>query len=500
VIIRPFLFIALTTVIILASGCSRSQAAALISTPLSPISVQKTKPEFSASPIAGLENQVATLQSGNAANILEAQATATPENFSATTPSPTVEPNRQVSPVSDLLYISQDHLMRWDPLTGHAFSLAQNVMDFDASEDGQVIVLLRPQKIAANGVRQFELDALQLNNQQIFNLIDNASQIQQITVSPDGSYVAYTQEQPEGVTIFISPVAPDNQPHILGKCQPEPTAECASLAWSPDSRDLLWSDALGLWQASASSGVKSIEAQHIHPNNIQIKDPKGQNLEIKARFTDLQFAPTERFVLMKVAPLGSQVGWQAVFDRRSGLLAQAADTYVTSEVEAQVKWKADGNLLVAHASEPGRYIPPFIHIWFVIPTNPELLVSGKQYNLYSDDFPFSTAQSKAVPAHCLQWLSEVQPNHLVFAIQLNQSNDPPVLFDLNLLNGSLTKLQVLPTETTQVLWSPDGINALILGGRNQIYHLSLKTGELTDLQPTIGSGARQFVWMPPALR
>jgi hypothetical protein len=74
-----------------------------------------------------------------------------------------------------------------------------------------------------------------------------------------------------------------------------------------------------------------------------------------------------------------------------------------------------------------------------------------------------------------------------------------VLFDLNLLNGSLTKLLTLPAETTQILWSPDGINALILGGRNQIFLFSLKTGELSDLQPTIGTGARQFVWMPPTL-
>jgi hypothetical protein len=89
---------------------------------------------------------------------------------------------------------------------------------------------------------------------------------------------------------------------------------------------------------------------------------------------------------------------------------------------------------------------------------------------------------------------------MVFAIRLNQSDDPPVLFDLNLVNGSLTKLQTLPVETDQVLWSPDGIHALVLGGRNQIYLFSLKTSELTDLQPTISPEARQFVWMPPTLR
>jgi hypothetical protein len=126
------------------------------------------------------------------------------------------------------------------------------------------------------------------------------------------------------------------------------------LAWSPDSRDLLWSDALGLWQVPVNSGASLQKAELVHPNSVQIKDPKGQNLEIKAQFTDLQFGPSERFVLMKVAPIGSQVGWQAVFDRRSGLLAQATDTFVTGDLETLVKWQANGNLLVGHASEPGR--------------------------------------------------------------------------------------------------------------------------------------------------
>jgi hypothetical protein len=194
------------------------------------------------------------------------------------------------------------------------------------------------------------------------------------------------------------------------------------------------------------------------------------------------------------------VGWQAVFDRRSGQLAGAQDTYITREVDAQTIWQSNGSLLVAHASDPGRQAPPFIHIWYVMPTNPELLVSGEQLDLYSDDFPFSAAQSKAIPAHCLHWLAEIQPNHLVFAVQLDQSDNPPVLFDLNLLTKGLTTLRELPADTTQVLWSPDGVNALVLGGRNQISLLSLKSGEMIDLQTTLGLNAQQFHWLPPVLR
>lgn len=391
--------------------------------------------------------------------------------------------------------------MRWDPLTNHAISLAQNVTDFAVSGDGQLIILLRPQKIIVNGVQPFNLDALRLQDQETFTLINNTSQPEQILVSPDSSQVVFTQELAEGKSIFVLPVEPGGQPKKLGVCQPEPTAECASLAWSPDSRDLLWSDELGLWQAAVNVRGEDLDKpQLVHPNKVQIKDPKGQDLAIDSRFTNLKFAPTERFVLLRVTPLASQVGWLAVFDRRSGQLAQAGDTFATSEVEVEATWLSNSNLLVAHASEPGRHIPPFVHIWFVMPTNSELLVSGQQFDLYSEEFPFSAAQSKDIPAHCLLWMAETQPDHLAFAVQLDQSNDAPVLFDLNLTSGTLIKLYKLPVDTTQVLWSPDGENALVLGGRNQISFLSLKNRELIDLQPILGPDTHQFVWLPPVLR
>ena len=309
--------------------------------------------------------------------------------------------------------------MRWNALTGETSTLAQNVIDFTASQDGQVIVLLRPQKITANGIQHFVLDALNLPDLQIITLVDNAATIQKFAISPNGSYVAFTQKGADGDQIFVSPVEPGSQPDLLGTCQPQPTGDCASLAWSPDSRDLMWSDASGLWQSPVITEEISQKAQLVHPDRLQVIDPKGQSIEIQARFSDLQFAPSERFVLVKVAPLNSPVGWQAVFDRRSGLLAQAPDTFVSGDVETLVKWQANGDLLVGHPSEPNRSVAPFIHIWHVIPTNPELLVSGEQYNLYSDDFPFSTAQSKSIPAHCVNWLAEAQPNHLLFAIRLN---------------------------------------------------------------------------------
>jgi hypothetical protein len=403
---------------------------------------------------------------------------------------------RQSAPMSDLLYLAGDRLMRWDPLTYHSITLAQNVADFALSADGQVIVLSRPQKVAANGVQQFDLDALRLAEQRIFTLVDSAVYPRQIRVSPDGSSVAYTQELPEGVSIFVAPVSALGQPRKLGLCQPAPKTLCPSLTWSPDGRDLLWSDALGLWQASMAGQ----QPQLIYPNKVQVEDPKGQPLEIEAQLTELQFGTNERFVLLKVIPLASQVGWQAVLDRRSGYLAQAQETYGIRSEDVQVQWLSDGNLLVAHASEPGRRLPPYIHLWSVLPTNPELLVSGQKFDLYSDEFPFSAAQSKAIPAHCLLWPTQIQSNRLAFVVRLDQSDDPPALFELNLITGALTRLRELPDDTTQVLWSPDKTQALVLGVRNRISLLSLKSGELISLESVLMPQAHQFVWMPPALR
>jgi len=95
-------------------------------------------------------------------------------------------------------------------------------MDFTVSQDGKVIILLRPQKITANGVQQFDLDAFLQMDQQVITLVDNASNIQNIAVSPDGGYVAFTQQGAEGAKIFISPVATGNQPQVLGSCNQNP--------------------------------------------------------------------------------------------------------------------------------------------------------------------------------------------------------------------------------------------------------------------------------------
>lgn len=501
--IRTPIFLALAAVALLASGCTRSQDTPVLPTPVAPAVHWVTTPTPPADPIAEPEDQSTPFKSEGAAGQSQQaplQATAPTADAPATTPLATATRSRLPGPVSDLLYLSQGHLMRWDPLTRHAISLAQNLTAFAASADGQVLVLLRPQKVTANGIKRYNLDALNLQNQQTFLLTVLASLPEEILVSPDGSQVAFTQRQAAGKSIILLPIEPDGQPQKLGDCQGQPTADCASLAWSPSGRELLWSDGLGLWQATTQPGAATLTATLVHPAKVQLKDPGGNPLEIEARFTDLQFAPTERFVLMTVTPVDSQVGWQAVFDRRSGQLAQAPDTFTARQAQAGAIWQSNGNLLVVHASEPGQQMPPFIHSWYVMPTNAELLVSGPQHNLYSDEFPFSASQSKSIPAHCLQWPKETQPNHLAFAVHLDQSDRSPVLFDLNLLNGTLTKLLELPANTAQILWAQDGVNALILGGRNQISWLSLKSGELIEVQSIFGPDTGQFVWLSPVMR
>src|SRR5512139_3235886 len=106
--IRPCLLFALTIVIALASGCSRSQAAPLISTPPAPSSTRETGQEFSAGPTTGPENLVPALQPGTTESVPVAQAAASSENLPATTPSLSATHHHQPGPVSDLLYIIQD--------------------------------------------------------------------------------------------------------------------------------------------------------------------------------------------------------------------------------------------------------------------------------------------------------------------------------------------------------------------------------------------------------
>jgi hypothetical protein len=90
---------------------------------------------------------------------------------------------------------------------------------------------------------------------------------------------------------------------------------------------------------------------------------------------------------------------------------------------------------------------------------------------------------------------------LTFTTPITSSNQASAaLFSLSLIDGRVQKLVELPPDTREALWAPDGSGALILGVQLPYTFFSFNDASLVDLQAIIATGARNFVWLPPAQR
>lgn len=398
--------------------------------------------------------------------------------------------------ISSLLFQTGDHLALWDRINNQARTLVDGVLDFTLSANGQFAVILRNSRLGTTLTEpRFNLDLYQFQTGKTRPLVSEITRPGLFTLSADGKWLAYSLNSDPALIIVVSTENP-NQSFSLGTCQNPVGEPCNSLSWSPDGRALAWSDERGLWLSTIAAN----SAQLIHDNQVAVMDPKGQINTYQTAFQNLEWSADGRFILLSVAPVGSQASWQAVVDCRTGFLASATDTFAMKPGEVHTRWFSTNELIVAHASEVFTHTPPFIHIWRVIPTNPALLVSGQRIELYSDEFPFSRAASKSIPIHHLDWLAPTTlPGKVWVGVKLEAAEAEPVLFSLDLTTQKLSKFLTLPLDASQVIWAPDGSGAIVIAERGHIYFMSTANREMIDLRAALGGEIRRLHWLPPVI-
>jgi hypothetical protein len=401
---------------------------------------------------------------------------------------------------SDLLFISDNRLLRWDHVTHYSSSLAENVVAFSTNDNGSMIVLLRPRSMAANGIELFDLDLLDFTSKQTRHLIEGTARLLDLALSPDGAWLAYRQS-PEGKpAIRLLHLSDPTSPANLGKCEATGSDSCTPIAWSPDSRNLLWSDPSGLWIAAAGKMPASV----LHTSRVDVPDPQGKTSQIEARFSSPEWSPVGRFVLVQVVPNQSDASWHAVIDSLTGKLAQVLDSYKLAPDQISVSWLPDGRLAVARSSDPAQQTPATIQVWDVLATNPDLLVSTGIYKLPSGNLPSEatplTISDSSNTRLRLDWIQQAHPGHLLFGTVQPESPSETRLYDLNLLIKSFTQLTQLKSEVQEVLWAPDGSGMLIINANGQALFVSSDGKETTDLELSLDPPPTGFVWLPPSLR
>lgn len=460
---------------------------------------------------------------------------------------PTALPPRSPSvPVSDLLYLSQERLLRWRPPALIPQLLAEGVQTFSLTPDGRLVALLRPRRLSANGQPRFDLDLLDLQTLQTASLLKESPPLLQIHLSPDGNWLAYQVDVEEGPiyalpigdlrqaiaaaptptpqqagatgapltlqeTLGGSPVEAAPRPPLrLGACSLQPA--CDSLDWAPVAPGgligapaaagaaLIWSDPRGIWLASPAQA--SGQPRLIQPAEISVADPKGQKSQMQVRFSQAVWSPQGRFILARVQPLNSPIAWYSLVDTLSGRRADIQDSYSQTANQAQARWLPSGDLLVTHASDPARQVSPFVRLILVRPTSPDLLVAGKSFDLYSDALPFSASARKIIPVHEVNWAGDPLAGRLPLSIDLVGMDAAPVLFLLDLQVGKLNKLADLPANIAAVYWSPDGSGGLILVTGNgptglRPLFIALDGSGFYDLEAVLGPNPHEFHWLPP---
>jgi hypothetical protein len=420
--------------------------------------------------------------------------------------------------------------MLWDRRAHQAAPVAENVLDFALAGGAATprLLLLRSAAPAAGGRPLIDLAALDLVAAEETPLLAAIPQPDLLAIAAPGDRLAYVlTDGPSRVyTLEIAagaapkaaavctrpkdllagsptpasaapatPTVPPPTPEIASPVQPPSAADCTSLAWSPDGQNLAWSDARGLWVLEPGASRPRLA----HDDRVQVRDPGGKTSLYAAALQDIRWSEDARFILLHVVPDAAVAGWDAVLDVRTGYLASLTDTFTPNPDEARAVWYTENSVMVSHSGDPLRQTAPFIHFWHVFATNPELLVPGQQFDLYSDDFPFSPGASKAIPVHALDWVTSQKAGKIMLTVKLPLTDARPVIFSLDTQTGKLSRLETLPLDVVQVSWSPDGSGALVSSAGGQFYFTTPVDGGLYDLEAVLPPDAARPVWLAPTM-
>ncbi|MCC6957739.1 MAG: PD40 domain-containing protein, partial [Anaerolineales bacterium] len=454
----------------------------------------------------------------------EPRSISIPEVIIPTDPAPTGPPSLAATPIStyapsgtllaapnrprsiltsDLLFVTSGRLVRWDPRTRYGVVLAENVVQFSASQSGKTVALLRRKGLAANGSELFDLELLDFETKQVRPVLRLKPDLADLALSPDGRWLAYRTPRGGG-KVYLLPVDDPEAAFQPGEClAPEgdspASLDCSALFWSPNSKSLLWTDRRGVWL------VQSLRepAENLNPGLVELSDPKGKPVQVQAEFSEPRWSPQGRFVLVRVAPRQSEVSWSSVLDTKTGNLVQVIDSFEKQESDSSLAWLEDGRFVVAHASQPGQNRPAEVQLWSVVPTSVELLLPGVKFQFALDalleKLALNELQNDSSRSICLEWVQPSLSENLGLGVRIIPLDQPAILFELQGQKGDLTPLAELPSDTRQVRWAPDGSGVLLVSQERWLTYLDLETLEMIDLGGALAS-PRDAAWLPPVIR
>lgn len=409
---------------------------------------------------------------------------------------PTVVPTSTVATTphfsSDLLFLSEHRLGRWNDVSNDLSLMAPNVTSFASSDNGYKVAMLRSRGLASQDGNLFNLDLMDLQTNHTRTLLSDTQQVYQLTLSPDGRWIAYTSLE-KGGTIYLLTTNNSGSPIKLGTCsQSDHTLNCDNgPLWSPDNSSLVWSDEQGVWIHTLDSDQTRLTI----PGKLEVSDPKGEVSHIQVAFNQMTWSPQGRYLKAKISPAGSNVFWQAILDTLTGRVAEVPDSYAQAHVSSTLAWLPDGRLCQIRSSDHQQNQGPVAKLWRVLPTRDELLLELKSFNLQSNDFPsvvYNFPELNDIP----DWLETIDDQLVSFALFLPEKAQPGILFTMDLQFGTLQKINELPSDTQMILWAPDHTGTLVRDQQGEILFVPRDGNTPSNLVPVLGNDAQEFHWLP----
>ncbi|MCU0489658.1 MAG: hypothetical protein MUE67_12005 [Anaerolineales bacterium] len=419
-----------------------------------------------------------------------------PDSTSTPATTPTTIPATQAPQASsDLLFLEDGRLMRWDHVTNYKTPLAEGVVEYSLSQNGRRVALLRSTKVAANGNELFNLDLLDLKNKQVTSLLKSIPRVYHLRASPDGQMIAY-QAVNESVIIAAIAIKNPQEEKSIGECRQAELQPCSSLTWSSDGYSLAWKDEDGIWLSKLGQSKPQLLASH----QIEVTDPKGLVSSITVSFGDLRWSPKGRFILTRIQTL-SGVEWSAILDTRQGHWNEVPDTFNPSGAGgANAAWMPGGEVLVVKTpqQETGKIFA--INLWEIMPTGKEFFVMDRQFRISPDHPAFVTNGDFPLTAQQAGWTAVIAEEMLCFSITPNGNTKQLYFFWYELGSNALAFRGYAAENVQSILWSPDGSGALLIqtSGLVEFVRRS-QPGTLTLFEPENGL-LTLFSWAPPTLR
>ncbi len=399
---------------------------------------------------------------------------------------------------SDLLYLSDEKLMRWDPVANNVIQLAENVISYSVSANGKKAALLQSQKIAANGNELFDLTSLDLITNQSVIVNQSISRLSGITISPDSQWLAYIVPglllNNEASLYRISLVDPE-PPELIGVCIPVSPSICETPVWNSDSQSILWSDMRGIWLAN----LKDTQAQNVITNIVQVTDPKGLQTDIQVMYHSLKWRSNGRYVIATVVPSSSGTSWKALIDLSTGRMAEIPDTYNLPAEAVSTRWLPDGSFIVGHRGQTKPGDLPFLTIYLPAPTRGDLMTVQRRLQFHLSDMPDESSGIPESVTYTPSWIAQFDEEYIYLALIPTPPENNSNFIEINLKENIYQSITQIPSRVEGVLWSPDHRGVLVIVTNKQFLYISLKNRATIEIQSISGSQAQDFLWLPPTL-